>query len=191
MPVLQKVRWPPAELGLGTPANLALLSPSRRAVLPRTLLLAALAGVVTVCLLGGIDHFFFNGSSIQRIRALGALPLSQRVAIVAFSAVTEEVVYRLILASALSTGLFLAIRRVDHAAMISMWFGIVTAALLFGLAHAANLAAVPHPYLRAIVINGIAGLVLGALYWFQGLEAAVVAHLAADVTIYLVIASLI
>jgi membrane protease YdiL (CAAX protease family) len=64
------------------------------------------------------------------------------------------------------------------------------ACILFGLAHVGNLPNVPHPYLRAIVLNGVAGLVLGWLYWYRGLEAAVLAHLGADAAIYLVLASL-
>jgi hypothetical protein len=45
--------------------------------------------------------------------------------------------------------------------------------------------------LRALVLNGLPGLVLGWIYWYRGLEAAVVAHLAADSAIYLVLASVI
>ncbi|HXO41236.1 MAG TPA: CPBP family glutamic-type intramembrane protease, partial [Thermoanaerobaculia bacterium] len=63
-------------------------------------------------------------------------------------------------------------------------------ALYFGLAHVGNLPNVPHPYLRAFTLDGVAGIVLGWLYWRRGLEAAIAAHLAADAFIYLGLASL-
>jgi membrane protease YdiL (CAAX protease family) len=69
----------------------------------------------------------------------------------------------------------------------AVWFGIAVGALAFGLAHVANLANVPHPYLRAIVLNGVAGVVFGWLYWRRGLEWAVVAHTIADSILYLVL----
>jgi membrane protease YdiL (CAAX protease family) len=85
---------------------------------------------------------------------------------------------------------FLALRKyTPHAASISIGFGILGACLLFGLAHVGNLPHVPHPYLRAIALNGVAGLVLGWLYWYRGLEAAILAHLGADVALYLGVAS--
>ncbi|HEX3552025.1 MAG TPA: CPBP family glutamic-type intramembrane protease [Thermoanaerobaculia bacterium] len=141
--------------------------------------------------MAAVDHFFFAGASVERIRLLGSLPFAQRLLIVAFSAVAEELIYRLFIATAVAAVLFILLRRSgSHAAIVSIWLGILTAALLFGLSHVGNLPNIPHPYLRAIVLNGFAGLVLGALYWYRGLEAAVIAHLAADATIYLVIASL-
>ncbi len=60
------------------------------------------------------------------------------------------------------------------------------AAVPFGLAYVANLQ-VPHPFLRATTSNGIAGVVLGWLYWRRGLEWAVFAHLLADAVLYLVL----
>ena len=188
---IRGMRWPPFGLGLGSPANLALLSAERRRRYLPTALLAVLSGVLTALTMVALDHLLFAGASVQRVRALGQLSWLQRAEIVAFSATTEEIAYRLVLATAISALIFPALRkRTSHAAATAMWVSIVVAALLFGLAHVANLRNVPHPYARAIVLNGIAGLVLGYLYWFRGLEAAIIAHLAADATIYLILASL-
>jgi membrane protease YdiL (CAAX protease family) len=66
---------------------------------------------------------------------------------------------------------------------IAIWLSILASALYFGLAHVGNLPNVPHPYLRAFTLDGVAGIVLG-LYWRRGLEAAIAAHLAADLFIY-------
>ena len=62
------------------------------------------------------------------------------------------------------------------------------AAVLFGLGHlpatAALLPLTPAVVARAVVLNGIAGVVFGWLYWRRGLEAAMVAHFCADLVLH-------
>jgi hypothetical protein len=184
------MRWPPTGLGVGTPANLALLSPKLRAQYVETAAIALVSGMLTVGLMAALDQLVFAGASVERIRAVARLSFAQRLLIVAFSALTEELVYRLGIATAVAALVYVILRKSrPHAASISMWVGLLAAATLFGLAHAANLPNVAHPYIRALVLNGLAGIVLGTLYWYKGLEAAVLAHLAADTTIYLLLAS--
>jgi len=190
--VFRRFRWPPRELGLATTANLALLATDQRQRFARTCLLAIALGLLTMLMMGTLDHFVFAGASLERIRTLSRFSLAQRTGIVLFSAVTEEVVYRLIIATAIASALQAALRKAtSQSAMMAMWLSIIAAALLFGLAHAGNLQNVPHPYLRAVTLNGVAGIVLGYLYWFRGLEAAVLAHLTADAFIYLIVANFI
>ena len=40
---------------------------------------------------------------------------------------------------------------------------------------------------RALVLNGIGGIVFGWLYWKRGLLAAVLAHFSADVVLHVVV----
>lgn len=188
---LRSLRWPVAGLGLGTPANLASLSPQYRSKVWRMSPAWLLLGVATAALMLLLDHLLFAGVSLQRVKAVGDLSIPTRVLIVLYSSVTEELIYRLGVATLVASVAFLALRRhTPLAAAMSVWLGILVASVLFGLAHVGNLPHVPHPYLRAITLNGVAGLVLGWLYWYRGLEAAVLAHLGADVAIYLVVASL-
>lgn len=42
---------------------------------------------------------------------------------------------------------------------------------------------------RALVLNGIAGLLFGWLYWRRGLEAAVIAHFATDIVLHVLLPS--
>jgi hypothetical protein len=190
--LIQRVRWPVTGLGLGTPANLAVLSPKHRSTLGRTALAALFLGIMAAFLILALDQLLFAGVSLERVKAVGDLPFGRRIVIVLFSAVTEELIYRVGLATLVASVLFLVLRRTaHHAANVSIWLGILVACILFGLAHVGNLPQVPHPYLRAIILNGVAGLLLGWLFWFRGLEAAVLAHLAADATVYLVVASLV
>lgn len=183
--------WPVRGLGLGTTANLASLSPQHRPTVARRSPVWFLAGVATALLVLGLDQLLFAGVSLERVREVGELPFASRVLICLFAAVSEELLYRLGVATLVASLAFLALRPLTaHAAPAAIWLGILMACVLFGLAHVGNLPHVPHPYLRAITLNGIAGLVLGWLYWYRGLEAAMIAHLGADVTIYLVVAGL-
>jgi len=187
----QRFRWPPFGLGLGTPANLATLSAEHRIRFKRTAVVALAVGVAAALLVLALDQLLFAGVSLQRIRTVAGYSVGQRVLIVLFSAVTEELIYRVGVATAVAAIAFLALRgHAPRTALLSIWLGTLVACLLFGLAHVGNLPDVPHPYLRAMTLNGVAGLVLGWLYWFRGLEAAVLAHLAADATLYLLVASL-
>lgn len=68
---------------------------------------------------------------------------------------------------------------------------MVLAPLLFGAAHlpqAAALGGVLPASLVAFVLlgNGIGGTVFGWLYWKRGLVAAVTAHVAADIVMYVI-----
>ena len=61
------------------------------------------------------------------------------------------------------------------------------AAYLFGLAHVPGLSNLAHPVLRAITINGIAGVVLGWIYWWRGLELGILTHMIAIATVYILV----
>lgn len=136
----------------------------------------------------GLDQLFFQGSSLPRLRELGSEPLPYRLLILVFSAVTEEVIYRLGIATLFAWLSYMVLsRRLDHAKAVSQWIGIALAAFLFGLAHVGNLPDVAHPLLRAITLNGVAGLVLGWLYWWRGLEFAILTHFAAILVLYVVV----
>ena len=70
---------------------------------------------------------------------------------------------------------------------LAQWVGILVAAYLFGLAHIPGLSNVAHPVLRAVTINGIAGIVLGSIYWWRGLELSLLTHMVAIATVYIVV----
>jgi hypothetical protein len=189
--VLKRVRWPIAGLGLGTSANLALLSPALRRRLGRTILLSAATGVILVFVVLGLDHLFFSSISLERIRAIGVLSVPRRIGIVVVSSIGEEAVHRLGVSTLVASLAFLALRRrTQRAAQLSIWLGIAVGSVLFSLSHVGNAPNAAHPLLRALTLDGLIALVLGWLYWYRGFESAVVAHLAGDVTIYLALANL-
>ena len=69
----------------------------------------------------------------------------------------------------------------------ALWAVNLIVAILFGLGHLPATAFVfPLTSLvvtRAIVLNGLGGLVFGYLYWTRGLEASMLAHLCADIVL--------
>ena len=70
------------------------------------------------------------------------------------------------------------------------WVAIVLAALLFGAGHlpaAAKLWGLdPVVVLRTLLLNGIAGVVFGWLYWKRGLEMAMLSHFSADIVLHVI-----
>jgi Type II CAAX prenyl endopeptidase Rce1-like len=188
--ITSKVRWPPRGLGLGTPLNSALAAADTRHTFWRSLWLYLLAGVAIAITMMGLDLLLFSGVSQQYVRALGAQPVLVRL-IVLYSPIVEEIEFRLIFATLVAWIALFALSRLGRPSpSIAIWLSILASALYFGLAHVGNLPNVPHPYLRAFTLDGVAGIVLGWLYWRRGLEAAIAAHLAADAFIYLGLASL-
>ena len=109
-----------------------------------------------------------------------------------YGAIAEEVMMRLGLQTFLSAG----IRRLRgetgrpvHPA--TMWSAVVLANVGFGLGHLpAMVGSVPitgRLALRAVVLNGLVGLILGYLYWRHGLEAAITAHGSADLVLHVLL----
>jgi hypothetical protein len=100
-------------------------------------------------------------------------------------------IYRFIVMALLAWVAYMLLSRLYRDALpLALWFGILAAATLFGMAHVGNAPDAPHPFLRAITLNGLAGTVFGWLYWKRGFEAAVLAHFAADALIYLVLVNM-
>lgn len=186
-----KIRWPPAPLGLGTPLNLAWPSSDARDRLRRSWWLVPVLGLLTPLLMLGVDQVFFDGASLDRVRAFGSEPLGFRALVVIYSAVLEELLYRVALSTLFAWFAYMALPRVASRKALAQWIGIITAALLFGVAHAGNLPDVPHPVLRAVGVNGVAGLILGWLYWWRGLESAILTHMTAIIVLYIIIPALI
>jgi membrane protease YdiL (CAAX protease family) len=68
---------------------------------------------------------------------------------------------------------------------VGIIISIFLAAIIFGLGHlpiTASLTTITTiVVIRAIVLNGIGGIVFGWLYWKKGLESAMIAHFTTDV----------
>ncbi len=112
--------------------------------------------------------------------------------------VTEEIELRLFLLSFLALGLRRLTRRTDK--LITpprgtpprggavFWTANVLAAVLFGLGHlpvtARLVTLTPVVIARAVVLNGLVGLIAGWLFRRRGIECAMVAHFSADLVLH-------
>lgn len=102
-----------------------------------------------------------------------------------YGGVTEELLVRYGLLTLLA---FAGSRLTDgHVTPAVAWVAIAVSALLFGLGHLPNAATLgpltPAAVGRILLLNGIAGVAFGWLYWRESLEAAMVAHVAFHVVV--------
>jgi membrane protease YdiL (CAAX protease family) len=103
-----------------------------------------------------------------------------------YGGIAEELQLRLFLMTLLA---WLAARLSRRAPTGRMyWAAIVLAALLFGAGHLPAAAQLwpldAFVVFRVVALNAVAGIVFGWLYWRRGLEAAIVAHFAADLVLH-------
>jgi len=126
-----------------------------------------------------------------RIAAAGALSLWRRVAIIYVAAVSEELLFRLLLLS-LIVGVAVRLIRpesgVSNPTLISAANGL--SALAFAAVHLPSWAAVgtltPLLALMVLSLNGIGGVVFGYVFAKRGIVAAVWTHAGADCAIQLI-----
>jgi membrane protease YdiL (CAAX protease family) len=111
-----------------------------------------------------------------------------------YGAIDEEILLRLGLMTLL-VWLLTRITRAEQPTTAHAWTANILTAIIFGLAHLpATAALVPLTALvvaRAIVLNGLAGLVFGWLYWRRGILVAMTSHLCADLVLHVIAPALI
>jgi hypothetical protein len=123
-----------------------------------------------------------------RIAAAGTLPIWRRLAIIFVAAVTEELVFRLILLSLIAGVLTRVPQRGGATPSLGiMWTANVLSALAFGMVHLPAWTAIG-PMSAGLVImvlalNGVAGLVMGHVFMTRGIVAAMWVHAGGDCAI--------
>ena len=125
-----------------------------------------------------------------RMAAAGALPVWRRVAIIYVAAVGEELIFRLVLLSAIAgvTARLFSRTRAEPTATV-VWTAITLSALLFAAAHLPAWSAVSSGVavpLTVMTLNAIGGVVLGSAFVNRGIAAAIWLHAGADCAIQLI-----
>jgi hypothetical protein len=109
-----------------------------------------------------------------------------------YGGITEELLTRLFLFTLLVWLLGKVWRRKPDglAATGSLWAANIFIAIIFGLGHlpaaSMTMQITPLVVVAALLLNGIASVTFGYLYWKHGLEAAMVAHFSADVVFHVI-----
>jgi membrane protease YdiL (CAAX protease family) len=72
-----------------------------------------------------------------------------------------------------------------------LWVSVILAAIVFGLGHLPGTAAImpitPPVILRAVLLNGIGGVVFGWLFFRKGLEFAMISHFSLDIVLHVLL----
>ena len=189
-------------IGLGMPILEARLrgepiSDRVRAVLP----VSIIVGVIASLLIIGLEIIIFQPALIRELgNSANALNLqtSQPAAWKGFLAsfyggIVEEVLLRLFLMSLLVwLGSFISKTNAGNPTNPVYWIANILAAIIFGLGHlpatALLIPLTPLVIVRAIVLNGLAGIAFGYLYQTRGLESAMIAHFSADIVLHVLLA---
>jgi len=179
-------------LGLGSPIAHALVNRTPvPSTLRQTMAMAAIAGGVTGAALIGLDKAFQPFMPPATLPATAGIDLWKRFLASFYGGITEELICRLFLMTLLVWMCRKFTSQKDSAVPAWMfWTGIIGAALLFGLGHLPATATVwpltPLVIARALLLNAIAGVTFGWIYWRRGLEHAMVAHFFADIVLHVI-----
>jgi hypothetical protein len=144
-------------------------------------------GIVTALVIKFAD-FFFSKNIPQLAVAAKQIPIWKALMVAPYGGVVEELLMRLFVVSLIAWLAGKITRSSDVAKNnVIMWVAIVIAAIIFGLGHLPATATVtqitPMVVARAILLNGMAGLAFGWLYWKRGLDYAIAAHFTADIVL--------
>jgi hypothetical protein len=170
-------------LGLGAPGLDAFWNSFHVALSAGTVLASGLEGIAAAMLCWGLDIVAFRGARMSLVASGVRRPsVWARGGAVLYGAVAEEIMVRLGVLTILAAALALAVSR-----PLAVRIGIALSALVFGLGHLPATSRVAplttSLVTRAIVLNGIGGLVFGEIYVVQGLLHAIFAHACADVVL--------
>lgn len=178
-------------VGLGTPYIDGLVSgqtvtPSLISLLPTCVILGLIVGALIMVL----EKVIFAPRLPEALAKADTRIAAWKGLLASFyGGIVEEILIRLLLMSVFAW----LISRVWHTAgglptEGGYWLAIVLAALLFGLGHLPATGAITpltgFIVARALILNGIGGLLFGWLFWQYGLETAMIAHFTADLIIH-------
>jgi hypothetical protein len=184
--------WASRRIGFTTPIVERILA---RTPLPpdagKTLLLALGLGAASGLVLIGLDHFVFApmpsvAAMLEAANAGGVKTTWWQGLLASFyGGIDEELLMRLGAISLLT----LALRRL-LGVPAAFWTANLVAAVLFGLGHLPATAALAPLstalVVRAIVLNGLVGVLTGVLYRRYGLEWGMTAHFGADLVLHVI-----
>jgi membrane protease YdiL (CAAX protease family) len=191
-----------SRVGLGTPIlEVGLkgepVADRIRAILPLSILVGVVASLVII----GLEIAIFQpamlgelGESADGLNLQTAQPAAWKGFLASFyGGIVEEILLRLFVMSLLAwLGSFLSKTMDGKPTGAIFWTANILAAVLFGLGHLPATALLvpltPLVITRAILLNGVAGVAFGWLYWKRGLESAIIAHFSADIVLHVLLA---
>jgi membrane protease YdiL (CAAX protease family) len=157
-----------------------------KSILPLSICLGVLAGVLIILVDIPFNRLIpaFQNISIS-------IPAWKAFLASFYGGIAEEVLLRLFLVSFLVWITYKIKKNKDGCPTnFGIWFSIILAAVIFGLGHlpaTSQITALTGVVIsRAIVLNGIGGVIFGWLYWKKGLESAMIAHFSTDIVLHII-----
>src|SRR5215217_5887633 len=189
-------------IGLGLPILEARLrgevvTDKVRAILPISIVVGVIASVLII----GLALAIFQpallrelGEAARSLSLQNGQPEAWKGFLASFyGGIVEEVLLRLFLMSFLAwLGKFISHTSEGLPTATVLWVANILAAIVFGLGHlpatATLISLTPLVITRAVILNGLAGVGFGWLYWKRGLEAAMLSHFSADLVLHVLLA---
>ncbi len=191
-----------SRIGLGAPILESFLA--REPVRDRVKAILApsiVPGVVASLVIIALDVFVFGplvqaqlGGLTPNVDLPGMKPAPWQGFLASFyGGINEEILMRLFLLSLFAfLGKIIIHTPQGYPTKAVLWTANILVAVIFGLGHlpATSILVPLTPLIvtRAIVLNGLAGLVFGYLYFSRGLESAMLSHFSADIVLHVVFA---
>lgn len=155
------------------------------AIIKTSVLLGFLTGIAIILL----DFAFFQFGLESLFKQL-SVPIWQGFFASFYGGISEEIVMRLFFMTFIAwlIGKIIKSKAKIIENKLIMWTAIFVATILFGIGHlpitAELMILTPLVISRALLLNGIGGIVFGWLYWKKGLESAMIAHFSADIVLH-------
>ena len=154
-----------------------------KAILKDSIAISFLSGAMIAVIIYAVDIIFtVAGAAISTHQTYA--PVWQKLLAAVYGGITEEILLRLFL-MAFFIWISMKICKRTSPTTTGIVASIFLAAIIFGLGHlpltASLTALTPLIVTRAIVLNGIGGIMFGWLFWKKGLEAAMIAHFTTDI----------
>jgi membrane protease YdiL (CAAX protease family) len=121
-----------------------------------------------------------------------SIPLWKALLACFYGGIGEEVLCRLFLMTLMVwISTFFARTQEGRPTVSGIWLAIVLSSVMFGLGHlpiTGDLVPLsPMVVARALLLNGVAGIIFGWLYQKNGFESAMISHFTCDVTLHVVV----
>ncbi len=184
---------PIMEAGLrGEPVGQRLLR-----ILPISIILGVLSSVAIIALEVYVFGPMLNaqlGGAAAPLTVRTAAPVAWKGFLASFyGGIDEEILLRLGVMTILAwLGHFVSHKADGTPTTAIYWVANVLAAILFGLGHLPATSILvpltPLVVVRAVVLNGLAGIAFGYLYYTRGLESAMISHFSADIVLHVLFA---
>lgn len=148
-------------------------------IVGKSIIIGALIAIA-IYTVDGLFTVFGAGISTHQSYA----PVWQKLLAAFYGGIVEEILMRLFLMT-LFIWIGMKLFKQKQPSKVGIIIPIFLAAIIFGLGHlpiTASLTTItPLVVVRAIVLNGIGGVVFGWLFWKRGLESAIIAHFTTDI----------